>query len=182
MTKINLLPWREDLRKQQTQDFIRHASLVSILAFCIIFVGYTQVDNLLDTQKSRLKFIQDETSHLQKELAEIDKLEKTKTELLSRLRIVQDLQGDRPKVVHLFHEISHTIPSGVFLKAITQVKDDIEIVGEAESNSLVSLYMKNLGESSWLTKARLSSITTDPISRNSLFKLNIQFKKADKKE
>lgn len=174
MAKINLLPWREEQRKQQSQDFIKQLVLVSALSAVLAYAGYNHVSHLLDDQMERLKYIQQQTAHLQGELKEITTLENTKKKLLDRMNIVQDLQGGRPRVVHMFYEIAHTIPKGVFLKSLKQVNDKLEIEGEADSNGNVSNYMKRLGESEWFLDPELAFIKTDPVSRNSIFKLTIK--------
>jgi type IV pilus assembly protein PilN len=173
MTRINLLPWREELRKQQTKDFVVYLSLVLILAASLVFVGHKRLTDVFNKQENRIKYIQKEMSDLKKDLVEIAKLEDTKKELLSRMRIVQELQGGRPKIVHFFQEISGTTPDGVVLKKIIHNKDDIEVEGEANSNAGVSSYMKNISSSPWFSEPKLAFINTDPVSRNSLFQLNI---------
>ena len=173
MARINLLPWREELRKQQAQDFVVHLALVSILAASLVFVGHKKITDDFKRQEHRIEYIQKEMSDLKNDLLEIAKLENSKKELFSRIRVVQELQGGRPKIVHFFQEISGTIPDGVFLKKIIQNKDNVEIEGEANSNAGVSNYMKNISNSPWFSEPKLAFINTDPVSRNSLFQLNI---------
>ena len=92
------------------------------------------------------------------------------------MEVIQNLQATRPGIVHLFDEVVNTLPSSVHLTELVQNNDSISISGRAESNARVSSYMRNIDESEWMTKPKLSFIETDETEsglRVSFFSLSL---------
>ncbi len=158
MAQINLLPWREELRKEQTTRFLVMLGLCILLTLCIIAIIHFNVAGMISHQEHRNKILKDEISRLDIELIKIQDLETTKTQLLSRMEIIQSLQQKRPQIVHLFDEIVRTVPEGLHITELSQAGDTLTINGVAESNGRVSAYMRNIDGSEWLTKPRLNVI------------------------
>ena len=150
MTQINLLPWRDELRRQQNKDFFVGVGLFAFLAIIVSGWGYFTVQQRIDFQNSRNRYLEQETKVLQEKLKEIVELDSIKDRLLSRMEVIQQLQIQRPQVVHLFHELTTTLPEGVHLALIEQTQDKITLEGRAVSNASVSAFMRNLDQSEWL--------------------------------
>ena len=166
MTRINLLPHREWARQEKKQAFGLSLFLMALLAGAIVGLVYFQMNAKIDYQLSRNKFINDEISKLDKQIAEISDLKKVRRSLLERMEVIQDLQSSRPSIVHLFTEIVATVPNGVFLKTLKQTGNSLLVTGEAESNARVSTYMRNLDKSEWLKDPILSIIEVEDIKVN----------------
>ena len=166
MTRINLLPHREWARQEKKQAFGFSLFLMALLAGAIVGLVYFQMNAKIDYQLSRNKFIKDEISKLDKQIAEISDLKKVRRSLLERMEVIQDLQSSRPSIVHLFTEIVATVPNGVFLKTLEQTGTNLLVTGEAESNARVSTYMRNLDKSEWLKEPILSIIEVEDIKVN----------------
>lgn len=173
MARINLLPWREERRRQLTQEFARQAVLGVILAAVVGGYGWYHARGLVEHQQERNKYLEDQIAVLQNEIKEIQELEQTRKQLLARMNIIQRLQQRRPQIVHLFFEIADTLPDGVFLTSLDQNGDDLTIEGRAESNARVSAYMRNLDASPWLKEPRLEVIETDKTDRVNAFTLHL---------
>jgi type IV pilus assembly protein PilN len=173
MAKINLLPWREERRKQLTQEFARQAVLAAILAGALGGYGWYHVNGLIEQQQERNEYLEEQIAVLQEEIKEIRELEETKQQLLARMNVIQRLQQRRPQIVHLFSELAATLPDGVYLTSVTQSGDDLTLQGRAESNARVSAYMRNLGASPWLKSPRLEVIETDRNDRVNSFTLHL---------
>lgn len=160
MANINLLPWREEERKELTQQFL------IVMGVCVGFVGmvifaiHIFIGNSIDHQTSRNIFLQDEIARLDKALKEISNLENTKEKLLARMEVIQSLQQRRPQIVHLFDEITRTVPEGIYLNSIKQTGNKLTINGVAESNGRVSAYMRNIDASQWMSTPKLKVIKT----------------------
>ncbi|MFV2031079.1 MAG: PilN domain-containing protein [Gammaproteobacteria bacterium] len=176
MTRINLLPWRAELRQEQKKAFGMLMVLTMILAAAIVGLIHIQMVAKIDYQLSRNKYIRDEISKLDKQIAEISELRKVRRSLLERMEVIQDLQGSRPSIVHLFTEIVSTVPNGVYLKTLQQTGGNLVMTGEAESNARVSTYMRNLDASDWLTEPSLTVIVVEDIKVNriSAFTLTVK--------
>ena len=158
MARINLLPWREERRRQLTQEFTRQTVLAALFAAVVGGYGWYHVNGLIDQQNRRNDYLEQEIQVLQKEIKEIEKLESTRQQLLARMNVIQRLQQRRPQIVHLFFEIADTLPDGVFLQQVTQTGDKLQVSGRAESNARVSSYMRRLDASPWLTDPQLEVI------------------------
>ncbi len=176
MTRINLLPWREERRQEQKKQFAMMALMTCILAAAIVGLIHFQMQSKIDYQLSRNKFLTKEISKLDEEIKEISELQKVRRSLIERMEVIQDLQGSRPSIVHLFTEIVSTVPNGVYLQTLKQTGSNLLINGEAESNARVSTYLRNLAGSEWLKDPNLSVIEIQDITVNriSTFTLTVK--------
>jgi len=183
MAHINLLPWRDELRAEQTKQFTNSALLSAVFAGVVFYALYSQLNGQLENQKRRNNILNTEISKLDTELKEIQDLETTKNKLLARMDIIQSLQQKRPQIVHIFDEIVRTVPDGITLLTLEQKGDDLTIKGLAESNGRVSAYMRNIDASKWMSSPKLEYIETKQKSfRNAEFVLNVKQSAPDKKE
>jgi len=183
MAHINLLPWREELRAEQTKQFTQSAIISAFFALAVFALIYTQINGRLDNQRLRNKILTTEISKLDTELKEIQDLETTKSKLLARMEIIQSLQQKRPQIVHIFDEIVRTVPDGITLISLKQKGDALTIKGLAESNGRVSAYMRNIDASEWMSNPRLEYIETKQKSfRNAEFVLNVKQSAPDQKD
>ena len=115
MAKINLLPWREELRKKKQKDFL-NALVLSILAgFIILGLIHTYIEGLIAYQEQRNQILKNEIALLDKKIVEIKDIEDKKSKLLVKIDLIQKLQESRPEIVHLFDEIPKITPDGIFL-------------------------------------------------------------------
>lgn len=160
MAKINLLPWREEQRKEQTQNFLISMGVSIALVAAAIFAVHFFIDSQIDYQNNRNNVLKAEITRLDKELRQIANLESTKEKLLSRMEVIQSLQQKRPQIVHLFDELVRTVPDGIYLNIINQSGKSLTIDGVAESNGRVSAYMRNIDASDWMSTPKLKVIKT----------------------
>lgn len=158
MAKINLLPWREELRKEQQKEFFIMVGVAALLAVGVWGIVHFYHTQLISYQQSRNKYVEEQIVLLDKKIEEIERLEKEKERLLSRMRAIEQLQGNRPLIVRLFDELVANLPEGVSLISITQKGTAITINGVAQSNARVSSFMRNLENSEWLQKPQLDVI------------------------
>ncbi|MEM9172085.1 MAG: PilN domain-containing protein [Pseudomonadota bacterium] len=160
MPKINLLPWREELRKERQKFF-----LISVAGAVVIGAAIIGAVNLvwgarIDYQQERNARLDKEIKILEASISDIDGIERQKARLLARMEVIEQLQRSRPEVVHLFDELTRTIPDGVHLESVTQSGRDVRIAGVAQSSTRVSSYMRNVNESEWLESPDLEKIET----------------------
>ncbi len=182
MARINLLPWREALRKEQQKKFISIS--VFTAAFFVVFAGFVhiQINGAIDYQERRNRFLENEIKILDDKIKEIKKLESTKKALIERMNIIKDLQSTRPTVVHLFDELVRTLPGGVYLTAVKQSGKGLNISGKAESNSRVSDYMRNIDASDWLTAPTLTVIESKPSDAGRISNFNLKARQSAPKD
>jgi len=158
MARINLLPWREELRKEKQKEFNLTMFLGAVLAAAVVGAGWFHMESRIENQQARNAFIQDEIKALDKQIAEIKDLEKQKKNLLARMNIIQQLQRSRPEVVHVFDDLVKTLPEGLYLTGINNKGSVFNLNGFAQSNARVSSYMRNIDTSKWLSAPSLKTI------------------------
>lgn len=158
MARINLLPWRAELRKQQQKEFFLAISLAILATLAVLFFVHGHISSLIDYQNRRNEFLQSEIASLDQKIKEIQDLETKKKRLLAKMDVIQQLQSSRPESVHLFDELTRTMPEGVYLTDLMQTDKNLTVNGIAQSNARVSAYMRNLESSAWLKEPLLNII------------------------
>lgn len=161
MAKINLLPWRQEQRKLRQQEFVAILIAVGLVAAAIVLFSHVALSKEVSDQEERNQFIKSEISNLDGQIKEIDALQKRKDELLSRMKVIQDLQGRRPVIVRVFDELVRVVPDGVYLKSLSRSGDTFSMSGVAESANQVSSFMRNLDASPWFKNPVLSTVVAD---------------------
>lgn len=158
MAKINLLPWRQELKKQRQQEFIAINAAVALSAAAIIMFFHILLSSQLSDQEERKAYIQSEIATLDGQIKQIDELQTRKDELLARMKVIQDLQGRRPVIVRVFDELARTVPNKVYLISVVRKDDVFTIEGYAESNTQVSSFLRNINNSAWFKNPVLSTV------------------------
>ncbi|MCG8324537.1 MAG: PilN domain-containing protein [Thiotrichales bacterium] len=176
MAKINLLPWREALRKEKQTEFLITLGLFAALAAAVWGAVHWYHTEVIKYQESRIAYIESQIKVLDKKIEEIKRLEREKERLLSRMRAIERLQGNRPLVVRLFDEIINSLPEGVSLEKLAQNGRNITINGVAQSNARVSSFMRNLEKSEWLQNPDLDIIEVKPKEGPKISNFTLRFK------
>jgi type IV pilus assembly protein PilN len=158
MAKINLLPWREELKKKHLQDFLILLLVGIVLTGAAMGGWHLHNENNITHQHNRNNYVKREISIVEERIREIRELESKKNQLLSRMTVITTLQGSRPQIVRLMDEIVTTLPEGVFLTKVTQAGNGVSFDGRAQSNARVSSYMRNIENTRWMHKPVLSII------------------------
>ena len=184
MARINLLPWREERRRELNKSFYITTGFLGVLGLSLVFAVNLQIDAQVSAQKKRNNFIVNEQKALEQKIVEINELKNERAQLESRMKIIQDLQGNRSVVVRLFDEIAKNTPDGVHLRKIDRVSNKFKIEGVAEANNRISNFMRNLDQSSWFKNPNLTSVVSDDDKESNIFVLTVEeeLKKLTKSE
>ena len=158
MTRINLLPHREEARKARRQQFYLMLGGVAALAALVVFLGSTVINGHISDQSDANDFLKREIAVLDKQIEQIKRLKEQTQALLSRKQIIEDLQRDRGETVYLLTELVRQVPEGVYLKSLKQEGAKVNITGYAQSNARVSALMRNLEASPWLENPQLVEV------------------------
>lgn len=181
MAKINLLPWRQEQRKEQQRQFFTIMGLMGVLVVVVFAAIYLQYTRLISIQDSRNQYLQEHIRQVEKQIKEINDLAAKKERLLARMEIIQQLQRNRSEVVRLFDEMVRVMPDGVYLTSFKQQGTSLLMTGVAQSNARVSALMRNIDQSEWLTDPQLVVIESGKNSDSRKFTLRAKQKfKTDK--
>jgi len=176
MAKINLLPWRAERRKDREREFYMMLGAAVIAAVLVVFLWVWWMGARIDNQDRRNAYLKDQIHQLDGKLEKIKDLEKTKSKLLARKQIIEQLQASRTQMVHLFDELVKTIPDGVRLKSLKQVGDTLTLEGMAQSNASVANYMRNLDVSPYLMRSDLKKTEAKGSDKRNRFEFGLDVK------
>lgn len=155
MANINLLPWRAELRKQRQREFSVVIGLVALAAAGVVYAVNNYFDSAIQYQQHRNQFLQTEMKVLDDSIREIAKLRDTRSKLIERMRLIQDLQGDRPIIVHVFDQMVRAVPEDLYFTAASIQNTHVTIKGMAKSNNRVAALMRNFDQSDWFADPSL---------------------------
>ncbi|HRP35696.1 MAG TPA: PilN domain-containing protein [Gammaproteobacteria bacterium] len=158
MHRINLLPWRAELRKERQKNFAVATVGAIVLGLLIMWAVNTILQGRIDYQNSRNQRLQQEIAVLDEQIKEIRNLRLRKDRLLLRMAAIDELQRARPEVAHLFDEIVKVMPDGVYLTEFTQNGRSLLFKGVAESSTRVSALMRNIASSRSMADPRLQVV------------------------
>lgn len=161
MARINLLPWRAELRKEKQKEFLSFVAFAAIFGLLVMYLFHMYMETQIDRQLARNKFIKDQTVQVEKKIKEIKALDDRREQLKTRMELIQRLQHSRPEVVHLFDEIPRVVPDGLHITKIKRDGQLLTINGKAESHTRISAFMRNISASKWLGTPDLSDIQAD---------------------
>jgi type IV pilus assembly protein PilN len=144
MAKINLLPWREEARRERQRQFLYSLMATLVLGAILVLVVGLFFDQRISFQEKRNQQIQVEINRLEERIARIADLEKTRDRLLSRKQIIESLQASRSLTVELLDKMAKTIPVGITLTNVRQQGAVLTLLGTSQSNARVSAYLQSL--------------------------------------
>lgn len=174
--RINLLDWRAERRELRKRQFNAMLGVAFFVSAALVLLSWMLASGAVDRQNQRNDYLRQQIAEVDLKIKEIQELEKVKRNLLSRMRVIEELQASRSATVHFFDELVNTLPEGVSLTSVKQTGTGVVIEGVAESNARVSTYMKNLDASTWFDDPKLIVIkTTEKNSqRQSEFTLQVK--------
>lgn len=161
MSSINLLPWRDELRRERKRAFLGYLAIAALLGLLVLALWIHLVDLRIETQQARNALLNREISAMDAQVKEIQALKKRREQVLARMRVIQELQANRPDIVRVFDELVRVIPPGVYLESLSRQGDTITMVGYAESNNRVSAFMRAMDASVKFQEPNLTQVTAD---------------------
>jgi len=144
MARINLLPWREEARRERQRQFLYSLMATLVLGAILVLIVGLFFDQRISHQESRNQQIQVEINRLEQRIARIQDLENTRNRLLSRKQIIESLQASRSLTVELLDKLAKTIPVGITLTNVRQQGNRLTLLGTSQSNARVSAYLQSL--------------------------------------
>lgn len=166
MARINLLPWREELREERKKQFMMATIAAVLITGLLFYIAVMFMNGLLDEQNDRNRYLSSEIAALDKEIKEISTLEKEKTRLVARMQVIQELQQSRPKAVKVLDSLARIVPEGVSLKKVSRQGDELTFNGVADSNARVSVFMRQIDENPEFGESTLNVVERSENSKS----------------
>ena len=178
MARINLLPWREEARRERQRQFLYSLMGTLVLGAILVLLVGMFFDQRISNQESRNQQLQQEINRLEQRIARIAELEKTRDRLLSRKQIIESLQASRSLTVELLDKLAKTIPVGITLSNVRQQGNNLTLLGSSQSNARVSAYLQSLEEMDLFVSPELQYVraSQNPASRTETYEFAISVK------
>lgn len=177
MARINLLPWREELREERRKRFLLALVGVVIASVGALLIADRTISAAIDRQIARNDYIGQQIASVDERIKQISELKSRRQQLVERMRIIQDLQGNRPISGRIFDQLARTLPEGVYFTEVKMAGKTLSISGAAESNNRVSDLMRNLDASDWFDAPTLTEVkatTAGQLDQANVFQLTVR--------
>jgi len=158
MPRINLLPWREQERKERKLAFFVALGVAMVAALLVAGAGYVLFNSMISSQERRNEQLRTEIKAVDRQIEQINDLESQKQRFISRMQVIEMLQRSRSEEVHLFDEVTKTMPDGTYLTSIKQNGRKLKFEGVAQSSTRVSTLMRNISASQWMKDPELEVV------------------------
>ncbi|MFJ5237254.1 PilN domain-containing protein [Pseudomonas neuropathica] len=177
MARINLLPWREERREERRKRFL--LALIGVLAGSVgaVLIADQIISAAIEQQVARNDYIAKQIAVVDERIKQISELKARRQQLVERMRIIQDLQGNRQISGRIFDQLARTLPDGVYFTDVKMAGKTLSISGAAESNNRVSELMRNLDASDWFDAPSLNEVkatTAGQVDQVNTFELTVR--------
>ena len=167
MILINLLPHREERRRQRKRLFFIGLGTSAAAGALLAVLWYGAVQQLTQIQQARSNFLRAEIGRLDGQIKDIASLRTEIEGLKARQGAVEDLQLNRNVPVHLLDELVRMTPEGLYLTSIRQTEGVVLVSWVAQTNERVSEFLRVAQTNSpWLDRMELVEIKaiTQPVT------------------
>ena len=159
LTRINLLPYREEIKQRKQQQF----KVLMLGAFAVglglAAATYLGIDSAISNQEGRNNFLQTEIDRLDRELGEIDKLQQEKEAFLAKKLKVEELQEKRYQAAYILDSLNTLTPDNTYLTALeAESPTSYKISGRAISDNKIAVMMRSLPSTGIFLQPELLSI------------------------
>lgn len=166
MAKINLLPWRDELREQKKKQFVAICVGVALIGLAAVLLAWFYFDHKLEDQEQANQLITSTNQNLDMQLKTLDGLQERRNAIIERMKLIQGLQGQRPVIVRLVDELVRVVPAQMYITKFSRVGDKFTIEGKAESPNTVAELLRGLEASEWYRNAFMNSFLAAEENKN----------------
>jgi type IV pilus assembly protein PilN len=177
MARINLLPWREERREARRKRFLLVLVAVMLGTMGAVLVANQAISGAIDRQVARNDYIGKQVAVVDERITQINNLKARRQQLVERMRIIQDLQGNRQISGRIFDQLARALPDGVYFTEVKMTAKTLSISGVAQSNNRVSDLMRNLEASDWLDAPSLTEVraaAVGQVAQANVFQLTVR--------
>lgn len=180
MILINLLPHREERRRQRKRSFLIGLAASAVAGLALVAGGFLVLAEMTSAQQTRNSFLKAEIARLEVQIKDISTLRAEIEALKARQKAVEDLQTDRNTPVYLLDELVKQVPEGIYLTSVKQAGTVVTVVGVAQTNERVSEFLRNTTyNATWLERPELveikaANVTTAGREQRRLFEFSMR--------
>ena len=158
-TKINLLPYREEIKQRKKQQFNILMLSALLVGVGLSVLAYVSINSAISNQESRNQFLETEISKLDTDLGEIKKLQQEKENFLAKKQKVEELQEKRSQAAYIIDTLNVLTPENTYLTAVNaENPTTYTITGRAMSDKKIAMLMRALPSTGVFSQPELLSI------------------------
>ena len=157
--KINLLPYREEIKQRKKQQFKVLMLSALLIGAGLLVLTYLTINNAISRQEDRNALLGKEIEKLDKALGEILKLQQEKENFLSKKQKVEELQEKRSQAAYIIDSLNVVTPDNSYLTALeAESSTSYKIMGRASSDNKIAMFMRSLPSTGVFAQPELLSI------------------------
>ena len=158
-TKINLLPYREEIKQRKKQQFNILMLSALLVGVGLSVLAYVSINSAISNQESRNQFLETEISKLDTDLGEIKKLQQEKENFFAKKQKVEELQEKRSQAAYIIDTLNVLTPENTYLTAVNaENPTTYTITGRAMSDNKIAMLMRALPSTGVFSQPELLSI------------------------
>lgn len=158
MEKLNLLPWREQQRRQHRQRFYALMAATCLMVVASVGGAHAYLAGQQVIQQGRNQQMAQAIAALEHQLSLLPKLERQRLAFRERLAVIGEIQQERNQVTHLLNLLPTLVPQGVYLNQVTLAARRVTLKGEGDSNGQLAMLLARAEQSPWLNDVAMHSI------------------------
>jgi type IV pilus assembly protein PilN len=160
MIQINMLPWRERAREIKKKNFVASLSIAIGCTLFVIFLFHMYYDDLVRYQDKRNAFLQGQIAQKQVEIDELRKDKEQQAVIQTKLQFLMSLREKGYRAVRLLNELLKVVPDAVTLSKLERNGNAITIEGKAQSELVITAFLKSISEVSIFNQPVLTGISS----------------------
>lgn len=160
LTRINLLPYREQIEQRQKQRFQTLMLLAVAVGAGLAALTYMGISAAIGKQEERNTFLAQQIEEEDKKLVEIKKLREEKRNFLDRKQKIEELQHKRFQAAYIVDTLNVLIPDGTYLTSIKadNAPNTYLLNGKATSDNKIAIFMRSIPSTGLFMQPELLSI------------------------
>jgi len=162
MSQINLLPWRETLRKTQLRIFFYLCMLVLILVIMLSLGLDLALRQSFKQQQKANQYLTEQRRLLVPKLTQINILKKQHRQLMDNINIINKLQQRQQQSLLILMSLAKAVPSSIYLDHVIYDKNRMTLRGYTNDNNAITMMNQQLMQSSLFKDINLAEIRANP--------------------
>jgi len=164
MIRINLLPYRERMRRERVARQIGVAAGALLLVLMLVLSWHVHVLNTIEDTQAELARLQQRNHELTRKIGKVRRLGSLRKEVERKLAVIEQLQKQRHRVMDVLLEVAQRIPPDAWLSSMEDDGVRIRLQGLAANNKAVADFMRALAQSEQIGEVRLDGIERSTVN------------------
>lgn len=148
MIRVNLIPYREEMRKIQARRQIIAAAAVFVALVLAVVLFHTYMTMSVSALEKQVASSRADLERLKKITGDIEKYRQDKELVEKKLEVINSLEKNRDEGYKLLVEFANTVPAGeLWLTLLSKRDGTLGVEGIAKDSLTIADFMSRLEES-----------------------------------